>query len=150
MLPPYLLQLLMFISSILQQYSNRNKFTALPKDLLTSSLTNCLSAASVASGTQDHGFKPSRSHRIFQGEKILGVPSFGGEVKLSVPCHRSVACKRTLHLMWNSSNDGRICQLFLAHNSSFTNRGLPCCLAWSAYGDDWWNNKGGAQRACSL
>ena len=30
---------------------------------------------------------------IFKGEKILSTPSFGGEVKLSVPCRRFVACK---------------------------------------------------------
>ena len=35
--------------------------------------------------------------RIFQGEKILSTPSFGGEVKPSVPCRRFVACKRSLN-----------------------------------------------------
>ena len=35
----------------------------------------------LAFGTQDRGFKPGRSRRIFQGEKILSTPSFGGEVK---------------------------------------------------------------------
>jgi hypothetical protein len=45
----------------------------------------------LASGTQDRGFKPGRSRRIFQGEKILSMPSFGGEVKPSVPRHRFVA-----------------------------------------------------------
>ena len=46
-------------------------------------------------GTQVHGFKPSRSRRIFQGEKILSTPFFGGEVKLFVPCRIFAACKRT-------------------------------------------------------
>jgi hypothetical protein len=32
-------------------------------------------------GTQIRRFKPGRSSRIFQGEKILSTPSFGGEVK---------------------------------------------------------------------
>jgi hypothetical protein len=32
----------------------------------------------LASGTQDRGFEP--------GRKILSMPSFGGEVKQSVPC----------------------------------------------------------------
>ena len=39
----------------------------------------------LAFGTQVRGFKPGRSRRIFQGEKILSTPSFGEEVKPSVP-----------------------------------------------------------------
>jgi hypothetical protein len=35
----------------------------------------------LSSGTQVRGFKPSRSCQIFRGEKILSLPSFGGEVK---------------------------------------------------------------------
>ena len=42
----------------------------------------------LAFGTQVRGFKPGRSPRIFQGEKILSAPSFGGEVKPSVPCRK--------------------------------------------------------------
>jgi hypothetical protein len=30
----------------------------------------------LASCTQDRGFAPSRSHRIFSGEKLLSMPSF--------------------------------------------------------------------------
>ena len=41
---------------------------------------------------------PVRSRRIFQGEKFLSTPSFGGEVKPSVPCRRFAACKRALNL----------------------------------------------------
>jgi len=52
----------------------------------------------LASGTQVRGFKPGRSHRNFKGEKILSTPSFGGEVKPSVPCRRFAACKRSLEL----------------------------------------------------
>jgi hypothetical protein len=50
-------------------------------------------------GTQVLGFKPGRSSRIFKGEKILSTPSFGGEVKPSVPCRRFAACKRFLELL---------------------------------------------------
>ena len=39
-------------------------------------------------GTQVRGFKPGRSRQIFQVEKILSAPSFGGEVKPSVPCRK--------------------------------------------------------------
>jgi len=40
----------------------------------------------LAFGTQVRG------RRIFKGEKILSTPSFGGEVKPSVPCRRFAAC----------------------------------------------------------
>jgi hypothetical protein len=50
----------------------------------------------LASGTQERGFKPGRSRRIFSGVKILSVPSFGREVKQFVPCRRSAVRKRTL------------------------------------------------------
>jgi hypothetical protein len=43
------------------------------------------------------GSNPAEAARIFQGEKILSTPSFGGEVKLSVPCRIFAACKRSLH-----------------------------------------------------
>jgi hypothetical protein len=49
-------------------------------------------------GTQVRGFKSGRSLRIFKGEKILSTPSFGGEVKPSVPCRRFAVCKRSLEL----------------------------------------------------
>jgi len=51
----------------------------------------------LAFSTQVHRFKPGRSRRIFKGEKILSTPSFGGEVKPSVPCCRFAACKRSLN-----------------------------------------------------
>ena len=62
-----------------------------------------LGVSVLASGTQVCGFKPSRSCRIFKGEKILSTPSFGGEVKPSVPCCRFAACKRSLNVAWKST-----------------------------------------------
>ena len=56
----------------------------------------------LAFGTQVRGFKPGRSCRMFRGEKILSTPSFGGEVKPSVPCRRFAACKRSLNFPWKS------------------------------------------------
>ena len=56
----------------------------------------------LAFGTQVRGFKPGRSLRIFQGEEILSTPSFGGEVKSSVPCRRLTVCKRFLNVTWKS------------------------------------------------
>jgi hypothetical protein len=52
----------------------------------------------LAFGTQVRGFKPGRSRWNFKGEKILSTPSFGGEVKPSVPYRRFAACKRSLEL----------------------------------------------------
>ena len=52
----------------------------------------------LAFGTQVRGFKPDRSRRIFKGGKILSTPSFGGDVKPSVPCRSFTACKRSLEL----------------------------------------------------
>ena len=52
----------------------------------------------LAFGTQVRGFKTGRSRQIFKGEEILSMPSFGGEVKASVPCRRFAACKRSLEL----------------------------------------------------
>ena len=46
------------------------------------------------------GFKPGRSRRIFRAKKILSAPSFGGGVKLSVPCCSFTACKRSLNVTW--------------------------------------------------
>ena len=50
----------------------------------------------LAFSTQVRGSKPGRSHRIFKDKKILITPSFGGEVKPSVPCRRFTVRKRTL------------------------------------------------------
>ena len=57
----------------------------------------------LAFSTQVRGFKPSQSPRIFKGKKFLSVPSFGGEVKPSVPCRRFAACKRSLNVAWKST-----------------------------------------------
>ena len=59
-------------------------------------------ASVLAFGTQVRGFKPGRSRRIFMAEKILSTPSFGGEVKPSVPCRRFAACKRSPKFRWKS------------------------------------------------
>ena len=75
----------------------------------------------LAFGTQVRGFKSYLSHRIFQGEKILSTPSFGGEVKPPVPCRRFTPCERFLNVTWksgifrqNSSAISRPCSSTLA------------------------------------
>ena len=54
----------------------------------------------LAFGIQVRGFKPGRS---------LSTPSFGGEIKPSVPCRRFAACKRSLELRGSRTLD-EICQ----------------------------------------
>ena len=67
----------------------------------------------LAFGTQVRGFKPGRSRRIFRGEKILSTPSFGREVKPSVPC--LTACKRTLNVPSQTAFRQNLSAMFLAH-----------------------------------
>ena len=69
----------------------------------------------LAFGTQVRGFKPDRSRRIFRGEKILNTPSFGGEVKPSVPCRRFSACRSSLNVTWKTGITGKIHRSFLVH-----------------------------------
>jgi hypothetical protein len=61
-----------------------------------------LGVSMLAFGTQVRGFKPGQSRQIFKGKKILRTPSFAGEVKPLVPCHRFAACKRSQK--WNGSH----------------------------------------------
>ena len=61
----------------------------------------------LAFSTQVPGFKPGRSRRNFRAKEILSTPSFGGEVKPSVPCRSFAACKRSLNLR-GSRNLGNI------------------------------------------
>ena len=49
------------------------------------------------------GSNPAEAVGFLRGEKILSTPSFGGEVKPSVPCRRFVACKRSLNVAWKST-----------------------------------------------
>ena len=67
----------------------------------------------LAFGTQVRGFKPDRRRWIFQGEK---TPSFGREVKPSVPCRRFTECKTFLNVTWKSG--------IFRQNSSVISR--PC------------------------
>ena len=85
------------------------------KTLVTVTMRLRWSRGSVlAFGTQVRGFKPDRSRWIFQGEKILGTPSFGGEVKPSVPCRRFTSCKRSLNVPGSRAFSGKIQGPFLA------------------------------------
>jgi hypothetical protein len=72
----------------------------------------------LAFSTQVRGFKPGRNLRKNKTKKILSTPSFGGEVKPSVPCRRFAECKRSLNLS-GSRNLGKIIGQFLAHIFTF-------------------------------
>jgi hypothetical protein len=58
----------------------------------------------LAFGTEFAGSNPA----AVIGEKILSMPSFGGEVKPSVLCHRFASGKRSLQMAWNSPFVGNI------------------------------------------
>jgi hypothetical protein len=73
-------------------------FGGLVVSILASGTFGGLVVSMLASGTQVRRFEPGRSCRIFLDEKILNMPSFGGEVKPYVPCRIYAACKRTLQL----------------------------------------------------
>ena len=49
------------------------------------------------------GSNPAEAVGFLNGEKILSTPSFGGEVKPSVPCRRFAACKRSLNVALKST-----------------------------------------------
>ena len=61
------------------------------------------------------GSNPAEAVGFFRLKKILSTPSFGGEVKLSVPCRRFTACKSFLNATWKSGISGKIHRPFLAH-----------------------------------
>ena len=93
-----------------------------------------LEVAVLAFGTQVRGFAPGRSRRIFRPKKILSTPSFGGEVKPSVPCRSFTACKRSLNVTWKSTfrqNYGT----FIDQRSTFRR-----WVLWRSdkRGDAWW------------
>jgi hypothetical protein len=69
-------------------------------------------------GTQVRGFAPGRRRCIFRAKKILSTPSFGGEVKPSVPCRSSTACKRSQNVTWKLALRQNY-RTFLAHSSTF-------------------------------
>jgi hypothetical protein len=79
-------------------------------------------------------------------EKILSTPSFGGEVKPSVPCRRSAACKRSLEFRGSRILD-EICR-----NISRPRRVPPCaarglsrCWTWRHLAEVGTSKGGGKQ-----
>ena len=49
------------------------------------------------------GSNPAEAVGFLRAKKFLSTPSFGGEVKPSVPSRRFAACKRSLNVAWKST-----------------------------------------------
>ena len=88
----------------------------------------------LAFSTQVLGFKPGRNRRIFKGEKILSTPSFGGEVKPSVPCRRFATCKRSQNGV-EVAISAKLPDNILAHSSTFCRQNLS---RHDGRGGTWW------------
>ena len=89
----------------------------------------------LAVSTRVRGFKPGRSRRTFLAKKILSTPSFGGEVKPSVPCRKFTTCKRTQK--WRGSRHFR---QNLVHSSIFRCWGsIASFQKWGTSGGGRWN-----------
>jgi hypothetical protein len=88
----------------------------------------------LAFGTQVRRFAPGPRPRIFRAKKILSKPSFGGEVKPSVPCRSFTACKRSLTVTWKTAFRQNS-RTVLAHSSTFRRWVLSLD---DTRGDAWW------------
>jgi hypothetical protein len=80
------------------------------------------------------GSNPAEAVGFLRAKKILSIPSFGGEVKPSVPCRRYAACKRSLNgaeVVISAKLPGNI----LAHSSTFRRWDLP---RRGGRGGTWW------------
>ena len=102
----------------------------------------------LASSTRIRGFKTGRSRWIFLGIwKILRMPSFGGEVKESVPYPSFAACKRTCYI-----HELQCARKIPCIVPSFASRGLLClCGVWRLWrwmrGTHWGKGTIGLQAA---
>jgi hypothetical protein len=83
------------------KYCSHNSMLSLP---VTSGFSGLVVSMLVSRSRLQTRLKPSD----FSGEEILSMPSFGGEVKQSVPYRRFAACKRSRHLPWKSHAVGKI------------------------------------------
>ena len=63
-------------------------------------------------------------------------PSFGGEVKPSVPCRKFTACKNNPKSDVKVTTFGKILGKFLAHSSTF--RCWGTLASFQTWGDTWW------------
>jgi hypothetical protein len=110
-------------------------FGGLVVSVLASGTFGGLVVSMLVAGTQDRGFAPGRSRRIFRA-KILSMPSFGRELKPFAPCRRFAACQRPLKFTVEFANYRLNCSDISRPLSFLANRGLFCRLTRSASRDD--------------
>jgi len=77
-------------------------------DVLLMNTTMNLSVAQQQGISKFAGSHPAEAADFLDEKKILSTPSFGGEVKPSVPCRSFTACKRSLNVTWKSEFLGKI------------------------------------------
>ena len=82
----------------------------------------------LASGTQDRGFDPGRSRRIFGRKNPQHAFLGGGEVKPSPMSQICAACQRTLGLRGSRNHRQNLTGHFSPVIPSFADRGLSCRL----------------------
>jgi hypothetical protein len=80
------------------------------------------------------GSHPAEAVGFLWRKKFLSTPSFGGELKPSVPCRSFTACKRSLNVTCKSAFRQNY-RTFLAHSSTFRRWVLSC---GDTRGDAWW------------
>ena len=80
------------------------------------------------------GWNPTEAVGFLRAKKILSMPSFGGEVKPSVPCRRFAACKRSLNGV-EVVISAKLPDNILAHSSHFRRWDLS---RRGGRGGTWW------------
>ena len=85
--------------------------------------------------------------RFLRAKKFLSTPSFGGEVKPSVPCRRFAACKRSLELRGSRILD-EICQNISRPRRvpPSAARDLSCRWTWRHLAEKVGTSKGGGKQ----
>jgi hypothetical protein len=80
------------------------------------------------------GSNPAEAVGFFKGKKFLITPSFGGEVKPSVPCCRVAACKGSLNgvevVILAKLSDNILAHISTFHRWDLSRRGVR--------GGTWW------------
>ena len=80
------------------------------------------------------GSNPAEAVGFLRAKKILSTPSFGEEVKPSVPCRRFAACKRSLNGV-EVVISAKLPDYILAHSSHFRRWDLS---RLGGRGGTWW------------
>ena len=87
------------------------------------------------------GSNPAEAVRIFQGEKVLSMRSFGGEVKPLVPCRRFAACKRSQNVTWKSTFRQNYRPTFSSAVPPFAARIYRVVWTWRCLAAEVWTSK---------